>query len=143
MLVDKGFAPPRDRILPCHFKFSGERFCVQKVLVSNCAGLLPAWIKASSRARSSALSFTTYFLTAISFPATNHLHRLILATEIQKNATDSMTLATSKGCCASPTPSMISRRRREDVRVQGSFNTRSCPLGDNRLGSEQFQSASR
>src|SRR5208337_608287 len=66
-----------------------------RALVSNCAGLLPAWIKASSRARSSTLSFTTYFLTAISFPATNHLHRLILATEIQKNATDSMTLATS------------------------------------------------
>ena len=68
-----------------------------RALVSNCAGLLPAWIKVSSRARSSALSFTTYFLTAISFPATNHLHRLIMATEIQKNATDSMTLATRGG----------------------------------------------
>src|SRR5208283_3304497 len=67
-----------------------------RALVSNCAGLLPAWIKASSRARSSALSFTTYFLTAISFPATNHLHRLIPATEIQKNATVSMTLGTSR-----------------------------------------------
>ena len=65
-----------------------------RALVNNCAGLLPAWIKASSRSRSSALSFTTYFLTAISFPDANHLHRLILATEIQKNTTISMTLAT-------------------------------------------------
>jgi hypothetical protein len=28
--------------------------------------------------------WTTYFLTAISFPATSHLHRCIAATEIQK-----------------------------------------------------------
>ena len=66
-----------------------------RALVSNCAGLLPEWIKASSRSRSSALSFTTYFLTAISFPDTNHLHHLILATEIQKITTDLMTLVTS------------------------------------------------
>ena len=32
-----------------------------------------------------------------------------------------------KGCCASPTPWMISRRRHQDDRVQGSVNTRSCP----------------
>jgi hypothetical protein len=31
------------------------------------------------------------------------------------------------GCCASPTASMIPRRRREDARVQGSVKTRSCP----------------
>ena len=31
------------------------------------------------------------------------------------------------GCCASPTRWMISRRRREDVRVQGCVDTRSCP----------------
>ncbi|HKN30666.1 MAG TPA: hypothetical protein VJY34_23445, partial [Roseiarcus sp.] len=47
------------------------------------------------RSRSSALNLTTYFLTAISLPATNHLHRRIAATEIQKNTIDSMTLATS------------------------------------------------
>jgi hypothetical protein len=43
------------------------------------------------------LNLTTYFLTAISFPATNHLHRRITVAEIQKNATDSMTLATRRG----------------------------------------------
>jgi hypothetical protein len=57
---------------------------------------LPAQVIASSRSRSSALNFTTYFLTAISFPATNHPHR-IAGAEIQKNATVSMTLATSGG----------------------------------------------
>jgi len=35
-------------------------------------------------------------LTEISLPATNHLHRRIAATEIQKNTADSMTLATSR-----------------------------------------------
>jgi len=34
-------------------------------------------------------------LTEISLPATNHLHRRIAATEIQKNTADSMTLVTS------------------------------------------------
>ena len=65
-----------------------------RAFVSDCAGCLPAQIIASSCSRSSALSFTTYFLTEISLPATNHLHRRIAATEIQKNTTDSMTLAT-------------------------------------------------
>ena len=37
-----------------------------------------------SSSRSSASSLTTYFLTAISFPATNHLHRCLAATEIKK-----------------------------------------------------------
>ena len=32
-----------------------------------------------------------------------------------------------RGRCASLTPWMISRRRREDARVQGSVKTRSCP----------------
>jgi hypothetical protein len=41
------------------------------------------------------LKFTTYFLTAICFPAANHLHRRIAAMEIQKTTTDSMTRATS------------------------------------------------
>ncbi len=66
-----------------------------RAFVSDCAGCLPAQIIASSRSRSSALNFTTYFLTEISLPATNHLHRRIAATEIQKNTTNSMTLATS------------------------------------------------
>src|SRR5271170_3239918 len=46
-----------------------------RAFVSNCAGCLPPEVNASSRSRSSALNLTTYFLTAISFPATNHLHR--------------------------------------------------------------------
>jgi hypothetical protein len=41
-------------------------------------------INSWSWARSSALNRTTYFLTAISFPTTNHLHRCLAATEIQK-----------------------------------------------------------
>ena len=67
-----------------------------RAFVSDCAGCLPAQIIASRRSRSSALSFTTYFLTEISLPATNHLHRRIAVTEIQKNTTNSMTLATSR-----------------------------------------------
>src|SRR5271165_7132514 len=70
-------------------------FSRMRAFVSDCAGCLPAQIIASSCSRSSALSFTTYFLTEISLPATNHLHRRIAATEIQKNTTDSRTLATS------------------------------------------------
>src|SRR5271165_6430515 len=59
---------------------------------ANCAGCLPEPVIASSRSRSSALNLTTYFLTAaISLPATNHLHRRIAATEIQKNTAPSMT----------------------------------------------------
>ncbi len=40
-----------------------------RALFSDCAGLLPAWIKASNRSRSSALSFTTYFLDRNLFPS--------------------------------------------------------------------------
>src|ERR1019366_1033838 len=54
-----------------------------RAFVSSCAERLPLRINSSSWTRSSALNRTTYFLTAISFPATNHLHRLA-ATEIQK-----------------------------------------------------------
>src|SRR5271166_1226589 len=67
-----------------------------RAFVSSCAGLLPARTRDSSRSRSSPLSRTTYFLTAISFPATNQLHRSCAMTEIQKNATESMTLTTSQ-----------------------------------------------
>src|SRR6516162_5739175 len=50
-------------------------FSRMRALVRSCAEFLPARTMASSRSRSSPLSFTTYFLTAISFPPTNHLHR--------------------------------------------------------------------
>jgi hypothetical protein len=40
--------------------------------------------KPSRRARSSALNFIHIFLTAISFPATKHLHRRARARQIQK-----------------------------------------------------------
>ena len=49
-------------------------FNKMRALVRSCAELLPALVIASSRSRSSALNLTTYFLTAISFLATNHLH---------------------------------------------------------------------
>src|SRR5271166_5432056 len=71
-------------------------FSRMRALVSSCAELLPARINASSRSRSSMVNFTTYFLPAISFPATNHLHRCIAATEIQRNTPDSRTRATSR-----------------------------------------------
>src|ERR1700681_4464878 len=63
-----------------------------RAFVNNWAERLPLWIKSLSCARSSTLNRTTYFLTAISFAATNHLHRwLLAATMIQKTASDSMT----------------------------------------------------
>src|ERR1700675_4325560 len=65
-----------------------------RAFVSSCAERLPLLINSSSWARSSALNRTTYFLTAISFPATNHLHRWLAATEIQKLPSFSMTGAT-------------------------------------------------
>jgi len=66
-----------------------------RALVSNCADRFPERIKVVSFSRSSALSRTTYFLTAISFPATNHLRRCFAATEIQNSPSKSMTAITS------------------------------------------------
>src|SRR5215470_5656148 len=65
-----------------------------RAFVSSWAERLPLRINSSSWARSSALNRTTYFLTAISFPITNHLHRCLAATEIQELPSFSMTGAT-------------------------------------------------
>jgi hypothetical protein len=46
-----------------------------RAFVSFCARCLPLWIKFSNRSRSSALSFTTYFFTAISLATANRLQR--------------------------------------------------------------------
>ena len=62
-----------------------------RALVSKCAARLPLRTKSSSRARSSSLSLTTYFLTATSRPATNHLHRAIAKALIQTIPSNSMT----------------------------------------------------
>src|SRR5208282_3352910 len=70
-------------------------FSRMRAFVSSWAERLPLWINSSSWACSSALNRTTYFLTAISFPTTNHLHRCLAATEIQKLPSFSMTAATS------------------------------------------------
>jgi hypothetical protein len=43
-------------------------------------------------------------LTAISFPATNHLHRWLAATEIQKLPSFSMTGATSNNSVSTTDP---------------------------------------
>ena len=64
-----------------------------RAFVSSCAERLPLLINSSSWPRSSAVNRTTYFLTAISFPATNHLYRWLAATEIQKLPSFSMTEA--------------------------------------------------
>ena len=69
-------------------------FSRMRAFVSSWAERLPLRINPSSWARSSALNRTTYFLTAISFPITNHLHRCLAATEIQKLPSYSMTGAT-------------------------------------------------
>jgi hypothetical protein len=58
---------------------------------SGCAS--PLRIKSASRARSSSLSLTTYFLTAISLRATNHLHRSIATAQIQRTPSNAMTRA--------------------------------------------------
>src|SRR5208283_3368714 len=54
--------------------------------VISCADRLPELISASSRSRSSALNFTTYFFAPVLVPATNHLHPRPAGagTEIQK-----------------------------------------------------------
>src|ERR1700689_4717481 len=70
-------------------------FSRMRAFVSSWAERLPLRINSSSWARSSVLNRTTYFLTAISFPTTNHLHRCLAATEIQKLPSFSMTGATS------------------------------------------------
>jgi hypothetical protein len=70
-------------------------FSRMRAFVSSWAERLPLRINSSSWARSSTLNRTTYFLTAISFPTTNHLHRCLAATEIQKLPSFSMTGATS------------------------------------------------
>src|SRR5258708_8793258 len=70
-------------------------FSRMRAFVSRWAERLPLRINSSSLACSSALNRTPYFLTAISFPTTNHLHRCLAATEIQKLPSFSMTGATS------------------------------------------------
>src|SRR6478672_7557961 len=70
-------------------------FSRMRAFVSSWAERLPLRINSSSWACSAALNRTTYFLTAISFRTTNHLHRCLAATEIQKLPSFSMTGATS------------------------------------------------
>src|SRR5208283_1711593 len=65
--------------------------------VISCADRLPELISASSRSRSSALNFTTYFFAPVLVPATNHPHPRPAGagTEIQKCHQVSRTRATS------------------------------------------------
>src|SRR3954452_9250270 len=100
-------------------------FSRMRAFVSSWAERLPLRINSSSWARSSALNRTTYFLTEISFPTTNHLHRCLAATEIQKLPSFSMTGATRPTRLAStqaePTTLIINmrkaRRRPEGIGV--------------------------
>src|SRR5664279_3288034 len=50
-------------------------FSRMRALVSCRAGCFPAWISVLRRSRSSSLSLTTYFFTAICFAVTKHLRR--------------------------------------------------------------------
>src|ERR1022692_4055811 len=60
-----------------------------------CARCLPLRISIVSCSRSSSLSFTAYFFTAISFAATNHLHPCGADASIQRFTTKSMTWGSS------------------------------------------------
>jgi len=62
-----------------------------RAIVNKCPARLPLRINSSSRARSSPLSLTTYFFTAASLPATNHLHRPIAMPLIQTRPSNAMT----------------------------------------------------
>src|ERR1700691_2901353 len=72
-------------------------FSRMRAFVINCADRLPDLIIASSRSRSSAHNFTTYFFAPVPVPATNQLHPRPsgVATEIQKCPQVSRTRATS------------------------------------------------
>src|SRR5208282_1527698 len=65
-----------------------------RALVNFRAGCLPLWIRAFRRSRSFALSFTTYFFTAISFAATNQLRRYVAEPSIRTSYPMSMTWPT-------------------------------------------------
>src|SRR5665213_3111686 len=71
-------------------------FNKMRALVNFRAGCLPLWIRAVRRSRSSALSFTTYFFTAISFTVTNRLRRYVTELSIRTSCPMSMTWPTSQ-----------------------------------------------
>ena len=71
-------------VAPAFARIRYVRFQQDARLRQQLGGKLAFSNQLSSRSRSSASSLTTYFLTAISFPATNHLHRCLAATEIKK-----------------------------------------------------------
>src|SRR5208337_2985119 len=66
-----------------------------RAFVNLWAGCLPLRIRLSSRSRSSALSFTTYFFTAISSAATNRLRHYVAEPSIRPFYSLSMTGGTS------------------------------------------------
>jgi hypothetical protein len=61
-------------------------------------------------------------LTAIAFPTTNHLHRCLAATEIQKVPSFSMTGATSLG---EPVQNVVAGKRAGFLCLEGYRATRS------------------
>jgi hypothetical protein len=69
-----------------------------RALVNFRAGCLPLWIKVFRRSRSSALSFTTYLFTAISFATTNRLRRYVTEPSIRTSYQMSMTWPTRPIC---------------------------------------------
>ena len=77
----------------------------------------------SRRSRSSALSFTTYFFTAISFTVTNRLRRYVRQPSIRTSYALSMTWPTSSSAAptwtATSAPSCRGRRSRHQRRARG------------------------
>ena len=73
--VDAGIQGRGDlAVAPCFAGLRGISLQQDACLASACrAGCLPVWISVLSRSRSSSLSFTTYFFTAICFAVTKHL----------------------------------------------------------------------
>src|SRR5208283_729135 len=94
------------RALPTVLTLVSDASALSRILafVISCADRLPELISASSRSRSSALNFTTYFFAPVLVPATNHLHPRPAGagTEIQKCHQVSRTRATSTGPSAGP-----------------------------------------
>ena len=70
-----------------------------RALVSSRAGCLPICVSASSRSRSSSLSFTMYLFTAICFAVTMHLrHCGAIDSEIHRKSMTRGTSSTASSC---------------------------------------------
>src|SRR5271166_674094 len=103
-----------------------------RAFVNLWAGCLPLRIRLSSRSRSSALSFTTYFFTAISLAATNRLRQYVTEPSIRTF----YSLSTTGG---SMTVSCPSKCWRPWARTTGQPTSPPFATGCARVGSRRFR----